>query len=997
MNPKESSQYSIFKLFWLTAILFLGLAGEALHGQQPISPEPTFKQFTIDNGLPSNEVYHVIQDSTGYIWFATAHGVSRFNGSEFQNFGLEDGLIETTIHEIYEDYQGRLWFISGSGKLVYFKNDSIYQFRHNHRLNEYISKSRGTVKKSFYVDSLDNVYLSLKGFGRLIISHEGILKQPINSKLKKRIIIENIENNKFIISNSRIPNKFDIFVVNPNHEFSYSPEHLNLKNPAYFHFFFLKETNGFQLMAGEGNLIRMKHNEVYEQKAIGSQVIWASYDKSNNLWAAPIEGGVYFYKNGDFLTKTSERLLKKAQVTSVLQDKEDGYWITSLKNGVFYCSNIHFRTYNKETGLPHNRISAIYKNKHALYIGNEEGDISIVKNNKINNLFLDIIKKDNGSIRYIGNNPELDEVWIGCNKHIHKYDGKSFESFYFNGPEYGSYPRQIIPANNGDYWIAGSWGISKFDGEEFTFNSREDETFSATVYSIFQDATNALWMGTANGIWKYENDIFYFLGEENSLFASHTSYIDSDLQGKMYFGTRGKGLIVKDGDTLKNITTDDGLASNYINKIVIDSMGLWVATTMGISLLKENENGYNIQNINTTSGLPTNHIVDLFISGKEVFVATSKGVTTFNKQNIKPNKVKPHTIISTVKTTERTIDNNKKHALDYSENYISIDYYGLAYKNMGDVNYRYKLNGLDTSWVYTEATNATFSGLPYGDYIFEVQTQNSDRKWGDSSDFHFSILPPFWKTYWFLGVLTLAFSTTLFIIYRIRVQSIRKRNDLINMMNVYKQQSLRQQMNPHFIFNTLNSIQLYILEKDHISSHKYLTKFAKLMRLILDNSQQTTIPLKDEFDALKLYLELESIRLAGKFEYSIEIESDDLLKARIPSLIIQPFVENSIWHGIMLKPTKEGWVKISVSKKDHFILCYIEDNGIGREAAQEIRKKKDKERQSLGFKITSQRVNLLNSIYKNKFNIEYADIKSPNGQVAGTRVLLKIPYNPGSN
>jgi len=978
-------------------MLFLSSAGKELRGQQQIFPEPTFKQFTIDNGLPSNEVYHVLQDSTGYIWFATSHGVSRFDGSTFKNFGLEDGLVETTIHEIYEDYRGRLWFISGSGKLSYYKNDSIYRFPHNHRLNEYIALSRGTIKKSFYIDSLDNVFLSLKGYGRLIISPEGVINQPENSKLNKRTIIEIIKNDQCIISNSNVQNNFDILLINSNHQFSHTQEHLNLKNSANFHFFFIKETDEHQLIAAQGKLIRLKNNEVYHEKRIGSQIIWASYDKTNNLWAAPIEGGVDFYKNGDFIKGDSQRILTNAQITSVLQDFEDGYWFTSLENGAFYCPNINFLTYNQKTGLPHNRISAIYKNKHALFIGSEEGVLSIIQNNRIKNFSLEKIKQNKGAIRYIGNHSESDAIWVGCDKHIHKFDGSSFESFYFKSKELGSYPRQIIPANNGGYWIASSWGISKFDGESFTYNSREPETFTATVYSVFQDSTNALWMGTVNGVWKYVNDIFYYLGEENELYTLHTSYITSDLSGRIFFGTKGKGLIIKDGETLTNITSSNGILSNYINKIVVDNTGIWIATTMGISLLKESEKGYRVQNISTYNGLPTSNITNLFIADEDVFVGTSKGVTTFKKHKIKRNTVKPKTQITKVKTSNSILNTKKNALLDYSQNYVSIEYQGLAYRNMEQVNYRYKLIGLDTSWVFTNATNATFTGLPFGDYIFEVQAQNSDKIWGDSSTYRFSILPPFWQTYWFLGIVTLTFSSLLFIVYRLRVQAIRKRNDLINMMNVYKQQSLRQQMNPHFIFNTLNSIQLYILEKDHISSHKYLTKFAKLMRLILDNSQQTTIPLKDEFDALKLYLELESIRLSKKFEYSIEIEDNNLLKAKIPALLIQPFVENSIWHGIMLKKTKDGWVKISICKKNDFIICSIEDNGIGREAAQRIRNKQNKEWQSLGFKITSQRISILNSIYNDKFYIEYTDVKSSNGQVAGTRVELKIPFNIEAN
>jgi LytS/YehU family sensor histidine kinase len=168
---------------------------------------------------------------------------------------------------------------------------------------------------------------------------------------------------------------------------------------------------------------------------------------------------------------------------------------------------------------------------------------------------------------------------------------------------------------------------------------------------------------------------------------------------------------------------------------------------------------------------------------------------------------------------------------------------------------------------------------------------------------------------------------------------LKRRNELINNINLYKQQSLWQQMNPHFIFNTLNSIQYYILEKDVISSHKYLTKFARLMRFTLDNSLYATIPLRDELEALKLYLELEALRLQDKFTFNIDYQNNEtILDVKIPTLMIQPFVENAIWHGIMLKPDKSGHIQITIRDMETSLLCTIEDNGIGREQAVKCRK-----------------------------------------------------------
>ncbi len=154
------------------------------------------------------------------------------------------------------------------------------------------------------------------------------------------------------------------------------------------------------------------------------------------------------------------------------------------------------------------------------------------------------------------------------------------------------------------------------------------------------------------------------------------------------------------------------------------------------------------------------------------------------------------------------------------------------------------------------------------------------------------------------------------------------------------QANLRQQMNPHFIFNTLNSIQYYMYQHDKLATNTYLTKFSSLMRKVLDNSNHTSIPLRDELDALTLYLDLECLRFKDKFSYEINVDEEiDPLFYKVPTMLIQPYVENSICHGLMPREDK-GIVKIDMKlDKDH-IICTIEDNGIGREAAQERKKMK---------------------------------------------------------
>jgi tetratricopeptide (TPR) repeat protein len=205
------------------------------------------------------------------------------------------------------------------------------------------------------------------------------------------------------------------------------------------------------------------------------------------------------------------------------------------------------------------------------------------------------------------------------------------------------------------------------------------------------------------------------------------------------------------------------------------------------------------------------------------------------------------------------------------------------------------------------------------------------------------------------------------------------------------QANLRQQMNPHFIFNTLNSIQYYMYQHDKLATNNYLTKFSNLMRKVLENSQHTSIPLSDELNALNLYLELESIRFKDKFEYKIRVDEEiDPLMYKVPAMLIQPYVENSISHGLMPK-TDKGSVIIDLKLEKDYLLCTIEDNGIGRDAAREHSIRKDDNHNSLGTQITSSRLDLVNALYGTTLRTVYTDLKKENGEPAGTRVEIHIP------
>lgn len=983
----------IATLLILTACLFTSYGLLA----QKLKPQHALVQFTVDNGLPSNEIYHIQQDSTGYFWVATANGVSQFDGYTFKNYGIDDGLAEISIHEIYIDYKGRIWFISASGRLSFHYQGKIHQYQYNHRLNGYIPRARGTVKKSFFVDSLDNVYISLKAVGQLVVSSEGVVTEKVGEHKNDGVVIEKIPGGPLITAlqwQRDDHDNFIKFILSDTTFYASKP-----KNRSTFHTLAIEDINPNTIILSTGGIIKKFFNgKLIMSKEYGREVIWLDKDPSGNIWVSPIEGGVHLVKKGDFNSESNIVILEPHLITSTIQDNEGGFWFTSIANGIFFCPNINMIIYNEKSGLANQRISNIFANREGLYIGDEDGVLSLINHGNIKKHKVKFGKQDKLPIRFIGVDSLDSKVWFGSSLYLHSLEKGKVTTYYNKSKIKNPSPRQMIKAFEGGYWIGGGWGISKFDGQNYKYNSREDNVFSNVVQSVYQDSTHSLWLATDNGIWKYKDSQIEYLGKNEPLFTHSSSHIIKYKNNCILISTRGIGLLVYNGDSIKPITTADGIASNYINKIAVSASGVWLATNGGVSWITGDlENDFLVTNINTSHGLPTNETSDIFARGNQVYVSTSKGFVEINSSQIKPNLVKPKTIITELKANSTNIDiTEDRIALNNKQNIISISFVGLSYKNMNKRVYRHRFSNVDTTWIYTSDKSSTFIGLPPDEYNFEVQSQNSDGLWGESAMLSFTIAPAFWQTIWFIVLATVIFSLLIFLVYLLRIGSIKRRNELINNLNMYKQKSLRQQMNPHFIFNTLNSIQLYILEKDHISSHRYLTKFAKLMRLVLDNSEESVIPLKNELEALKLYLELESLRLSGKFNYTINVENDKLLEVKVPTLLIQPFVENSIWHGIMLKASQDGWVHINVSSNNNTIVYTIEDNGVGRKKAQNIRSKQDTERKSLGFKITAQRINLLNSLYKNEFKIQYFDLEKEAGQ-AGTRVVITIPLNPINN
>ena len=371
-------------------------------------------------------------------------------------------------------------------------------------------------------------------------------------------------------------------------------------------------------------------------------------------------------------------------------------------------------------------------------------------------------------------------------------------------------------------------------------------------------------------------------------------------------------------------------------------------------------------------------------------------MTVFEKNTETINHTAPLIYIIEVTVNEQPIELKNKYQLEYDENNIKIDFVGIAFRSAKKFQYKYRLLGLSEEWIFIEsATNfVRFTSLPSGKYTFELKAINEDGIESETiARISIQIATPFWLQWWFFIIILLAIigATSGIFIYRIRNE--RKRSLILQELRGSQLTALKAQMNPHFIFNALNSIQEFILLNEKRLANSYLGKFADLMRLMLDMSNKDWVSLEEELRALQLYLELEALRFEESFSYDMQIINEmDLEEITIPPMIIQPHVENAIKHGLLhKKENRKMWLRIKLLETDSLLYCEVEDNGVGRQKSAQLQLHHSKNHESFATGATQRRLELLNYTRSKNINVDIIDLESSEKKPLGTKVIMNIP------
>lgn len=964
------------------------------------SQQYNFKNYSAESGLPFVQVSCMIQDKQGYLWIGGYGGLSRFDGKVFLNYSPKNGLINHYVNDVCCNDSGMVFCGTAEGLSVIHKK-KITNYNNSSGLkNTNISSLCFDEKTGLYIGTREGVY---------VLSQQKITELPDFRGMEIKTLLKT-KGGTICVGTT-----VGLFYYNYIEKKSFKQKNLSGENincitecPETGHLL-AGTTDGFSKITvpGEQPINLHIENGLIDENITsvlceGPENIWIGSasgllkyngkafdyynlyndnnanhirclikDSEENIWVGT-HSGIYRYRDNAFSSYDRSNGIGNAFVYKIIKDKQGDIWFCTDGSGVFKYSQGFFKNYTTKDGLLDNACnSATLMDDGSIWFGTNSG-VSVFKNNHFEKLNSSIQLKVKGAltVQYTDSKGTL---WIGGQNGAEaiKKENGTYKSSFYKIPELlrESGVQSIVEDKTGNLWL-GTFlgGLFKLENNEFVYQNKKLNIKADAFFTLLVDKNNVMFGATLNGLWIYD------LNRGTQQYITDKDGLNSELIYSLYF-------------------------SDNENK-------LWIGTNQGINKLdvkKFRESGkIDIQSFGKTEGFTGVECNNYGVMEEEdgtLWFGTVSGVVRHNPKSIKINSKLPDTYIQNIKLlSEDTLLANGS-VLPYNFNNITFYYRGLCFTNPDKVRYIKILEGYETNWSEPSTEDySKYANLPAGKYTFKVKSCNNEGVWSENAaSFSFEIQLPFYKTWWFIALLIISISATVIIIFRVRLQNIRKKQkeEFEKKVEISKVElkALRAQMNPHFVFNSLNSIQHYILNSNSEEAARYLNKFAKLMRVILNNTEKPMVTINEDVESLRLYLELEQMRFDGKFDYSINIHpSVDGDYDEIPPMLMQPYIENAILHGLNPKATK-GHLTIDIFTKDNYIVCRIADDGIGRDSAGEIKRTQPGQKhKSLGMKITSERVRILNDINKSNLSVSVTDLKNENGKPCGTMVELFIPH-----
>lgn len=944
--------------------------------------------FTINEGLPSNHIYSCIEDNKGFLWIATDAGVARFDGKHFQIFTTENGLSDNEVLEIVKEQNGTIWINSFKQSPAYFdeaKNKFIVAID-NFKLN----KLSGTTNMSlfalpdsgvvyhnengsfiFYNKKLDSISSSIKNkmlvFGKIKKNEQWFYKRIIGkNKWRSELIYKNILLKK--------------------------TDHILLKEKFEKYIHFLNNDDKLYLTNLESGKCFIYSN--FKSNPLQYQI--DSIDLKESIsYVGALEKYIYFTTHSGEVKIYSKQSLKFERTISgnylannIFIDSKQNTWVATVDKGLIVYTNTPLNKIQLPIAFQHNNFLSIAKKADTILAGTYYG--SVVAYAKNNFQLHQIIEKK----------PSRQRKIIVAKNDIFSI---SEDGIYVNYITKLNNPQGLLVKgktgliyNDTLLLIGNVVGIQHINLANYKCNI---STRFKRVICLSKSKDGKVYYGSTDGLYTYDvntqqsNSLQYIHPKLSQRIVAITITQDS----LIWVATANNGvLVLKKDSVIRHITTENGLASYSAKCMAASELNqVWIGTSAGISKIKyqiyNKQFQYKIQNLTITDGLPSNEINEMIYSNDTMYIATSNGIGIVPKSILIPQFNIPVYLID-IKINQQTKNISDKYDLDVNEQNIQMNFAAVELSgHFKKLQYKF-----DNQSQWLDLNNMTLSlQLTSGDYKVLVRALDVN---GNISNeilkLRFIVATPIWKKYWFWIIILLMSQFFLYLFVN-RIQINRRNNKMAKELATVQTAALEQQaftslMNPHFIFNALNSIQNFINKQDRQNANRYLTDFASLIRKNFEGAQESFIALEQEIENLKIYFRLEQMRFENKFSYTIEIDDKiDLDEWMIPSMMLQPLIENSLLHGIMNSAVK-GQISIHINLEIDNLRIVIVDNGIGIDNSKNFNK--FNLHKSRGMGLILKRIQALNQLIKHPivFNtsIAYNDDKNP-----GTKISILIPLN----
>ncbi|MFL5754537.1 MAG: two-component regulator propeller domain-containing protein [Bacteroidia bacterium] len=984
------------------------------------SQQFNFHNYSVREGIAQSQVYALLQDSRGYLWMGTrGGGITRYDGNGFKTYSVKDGLINNYVFCIKEDKNHNLLIGTNNGLSVY----------NGISFTNYSPSSDSMVWVQNIVSDKDGLMWLATNYG--IITFDGKKFSNFSRQhndLRTTIYTLYIDKQQNIWAG----HSSGIAKIDRQGNIRHFTEKEGFKRNSVSCFTEDRKGNLWIGTTGDGAYVYDGNNfhrvdfqlELYKKTILD---IYSDYD--GNIWLSTLSDGVckYTLTGGTFSWLSEKDGLANNHVRCVIRDNCGNYWFGTSGGGVSNYFGQQFTHYDKYNGLSGNFTYSVFKDSRGrIWCGASDKGVCYYDSsaftcfgtaNGFDNVKVKSICEDNNGTIYLGT------------------DGQGL--YAFNGTEFSLIPglkkkfiRYLLKDDEGLVWCAtaGS-GIYYFNPSDPKTEIKNIDTKDGLpnnrINCLHKDKNNNIWFGTENhGMGLIRNKkVEKIITQKDGLPANSIRCIAEDNSGNIWVGSAGSGVgryTMKSG-IITRFDHTTGLTSSNIYLLSADNDGnIFSGTEAGLDKLVFNSGKELLEvkhygKAEGFAGIETCQNAVYKEANGITWFGTINGLTKYDPANQTHNTHEPVTQLTDVRLFYESLKKtpfeslmgewnsiNGEIVLPYDQNHLTFDFIGINLSSPEGVKYQWKLTGFDENWSPpSQQRNVTYSNLAPGNYVFLLRASNEDGIWNSRPvELKFMILRPVWLRWWFIALCILILGAIVRSVFKWRLKQVKNKaeeqqhklqmeKDLLEL----EQKALRLQMNPHFIFNALNSIQSQIGTDNEQSARYYLAKFSRLMRQILDNSRNTEITLEEEVNTLENYLLIEKFCNGERFDYSITVTGNiekDYVK--IPPMLLQPFVENAIKHGMKHISNKRGIISVTFEEKNNVLECTVSDNGIGRKKSEELNEKsKETYHRSTALLVTEERLSRMTAAQEINSPLEIIDLYNEQGEPEGTKVILRIP------